>query len=132
YDTNVQAIHHPLQRIPSDFFQPDFYIRRRTQLEERLSRMSTNEEVVKYILKTWNEKAGITNVMVSWYEEVLTASLKIAEIIPITHLSTVLMEMAINLRENARGFPDLLIWNDEEYFLVEVKSPTDHLSARQL
>src|SRR5690606_37941744 len=24
YDTNVQAIHHPLQRIPSDFFQPGF------------------------------------------------------------------------------------------------------------
>lgn len=132
YDTNVQAIHHPLQRIPSDFFQPDFYIKRSLQLEARLKEIESNDELVNRIFETWQVKYGITNVMVSWFDEVLLAALKIAEVIPLKHLEKILMEMALNLRENARGFPDLLIWNDQEYVLVEVKSPTDHLSARQL
>jgi len=132
YDTNVKAIHHPLQRVPSDFFQPDFYLRRRDQLEERLSMMKSNQDLVQYILDVWNTKTGITNVMVSWYEEVLFGALTIGEMIPLPQLGKILMEMAMNLRENARGFPDLLVWKDQEYVLVEVKSPTDHLSARQL
>lgn len=132
YDTNVQAIHHPLQRIPSDFFQPDFYIRRREQLAERLETMHTPAVLISHLYQVWHDKNGITNVMVSWFEEVLMAALKIAEVVPLEHLKTILMEMAVNLRENARGFPDLLIWKEDEYMLVEVKSPTDHLSARQL
>jgi hypothetical protein len=41
-----------------------------------------------------------------------------------------MLEMALNLRENTRGFPDLLVWNDEDYAFIEIKSPTDHLSSR--
>jgi hypothetical protein len=26
----------------------------------------------------------------------------------------------------------LLVWNDEDYAFIEIKSPTDHLSSRQL
>jgi hypothetical protein len=44
----------------------------------------------------------------------------------------VMMEMALNLRENTRGFPDLLVWNGDDYAFIEIKSPTDHLSSRQL
>ena len=47
-------------------------------------------------------------------------------------LHAILLEMAQNLRENTRGFPDLLVWKDDTYEFVEVKSPTDHLSAQQL
>jgi len=47
-------------------------------------------------------------------------------------IHAVLLEMAYNLRENTRGFPDLLVWDETEYSFIEIKSPTDHLSSRQL
>ena len=47
-------------------------------------------------------------------------------------LRAILLEMATNLRENTRGFPDLMVWGEQGLELVEVKSPTDHLSAQQL
>jgi hypothetical protein len=41
--------------------------------------------------------------------------------------------MARNVREHTRGFPDLLVWNEQgDYDFVEVKSPTDQLGPQQL
>ncbi len=55
------------------------------------------------------------------------------ELLDIEQLRLILLEMARNVREHTRGFPDLLIWNDRgEYDFVEVKSPTDHLGPQQL
>ena len=42
------------------------------------------------------------------------------------------MELARDLRENTRGFPDLFLWSDAMFEWVEVKAPNDTLSARQL
>ena len=39
--------------------------------------------------------------------------------------------MAQDLNNRTRGFPDLFLWNDREYQLIEVKSATDQLSGRQ-
>ncbi len=41
YDTNVKAIHNPLQRVPSDFFLPDFYFKRSEQLLARMKEADT-------------------------------------------------------------------------------------------
>ncbi|HEV7350710.1 VRR-NUC domain-containing protein [Telluribacter sp.] len=132
YDTNVQAIHHPLQRVPSDFFLPDFYFKRHSMLKARILELGRKEDIVAAVETTYAEKFGISNVLVGWYPELLAAVRAVVELVRPTQLHAVLLEMAANLRENTRGFPDLLVWNEEEYAFVEVKSPTDHLSARQL
>lgn len=132
YDTNVQAIHHPLQRIPSDFFLPDFYQKREHMLKERIGRLSSQEEVRAALVTTFEEKFGITNVLVGWHEELLDQVVTISKLLSVDQLRLVLMEMATDLKDKTRGFPDLLIWKDDYYSFVEIKSPTDHLSARQL
>ncbi|GAB3173149.1 VRR-NUC domain-containing protein [Telluribacter humicola] len=132
YDTNVQAIHHPLQRVPSDFFLPDFYFKRHSMLKARIIELDSKEAIRETIRQTYTDKFGTTNVLVGWYPELLEAALAVVELITPTQLHAVLLEMASNLQENTRGFPDLLVWDDEGYAFVEVKSPTDHLSARQL
>nr|WP_246440546.1 VRR-NUC domain-containing protein [Rhabdobacter roseus] len=132
YDTNVQAIHHPLQRVPSDFFLPDFYPKRQAQLKARMQELSTPEALAAAVRQTFADKLGTTNVLVGWYEGILEAVLTVVELVSPAQLHAILLEMAHNLRENTRGFPDLLVWNEQEYAFVEVKSPTDHLSARQL
>ncbi len=132
YDTNVQAIHHPLQRVPSDFFLPDFYQKREHMLRERIGCFSCREELRSALITTFEEKFGITNVLVGWHEELLSQVLTITNLLSVDQLRLVLMEMATDLKDKTRGFPDLLIWKDDSYSFVEIKSPTDHLSARQL
>ena len=132
YDTNVQAIHHPLQRMPSDFYQPDFYRKRAPQIRERLSELDTNEKIAQVLESTFIEKFGIANVLVDWNEILLELVKLIAQSLSPMQLRAILLEMATNLRENTRGFPDLMVWGEQGLELVEVKSPTDHLSAQQL
>ena len=132
YDTNVKAIHNPLQRVPSDFFLPDFYLKRSTQLLARMKEADSTEAISAVVEKTFQEKFGITNVLVSWYPGMLETVLKLISLLTPQQIHAVLLEMAYNLRENTRGFPDLLVWDETEYSFIEIKSPTDHLSSRQL
>ncbi|MFN8346129.1 MAG: VRR-NUC domain-containing protein [Spirosomataceae bacterium] len=132
YDTNVQAIHHPLQRMPSDFHQPDFYRKRSLQIRQRLTELDTCEKVEQALESTFIEKFGIANVLVDWNEVLLELVKLIAKSLTPIQMRAILLEMAVNLRENTRGFPDLMVWGNEGLEFIEVKSPTDHLSSQQL
>ncbi len=133
YDANVQAIHHPLQRAPSDFYLPDFYLRREELLKKRLADLDTKEAWRRHTGRMFNEKWGITNVLVDWSDELLVLVQRFIELLHIDQLRLILLEMARNVREHTRGFPDLLVWDEQgNYSFVEVKSPTDHLGPQQL
>ena len=133
YDANVSAIHHPLQRAPSDFYLPDFYVKRETLLKNRLTELTTKDDWRRHTGRMFNAKYGITNVLVDWSDELLTLVQRMIDLLDIEQLRLILLEMARNVREHTRGFPDLLIWNEQgDYEFVEVKSPTDHLGPQQL
>ncbi|KAB7732772.1 VRR-NUC domain-containing protein [Rudanella paleaurantiibacter] len=133
YDANVSAIHHPLQRAPSDFYLPDFYLRRAELLRKRLTELETPDDWRRHVGRMFNAKYGITNVLVDWNDELLHLVNQIITVLDVEQLRLILLEMARNVREHTRGFPDLLIWNEAgQYEFVEVKSPTDHLGPQQL
>ncbi|NIJ53282.1 VRR-NUC domain-containing protein [Dyadobacter arcticus] len=132
YDTNVQTIHNPFQRIPSDFFLPDFYYKRSALLRERLEAAHSREIIDEMVSQTYKEMYGITNVLVPWYDGALDKVLTLTSLLSHEQIRLVMLEIALNLKENTRGFPDILIWNESEYAFIEIKSPTDHLSSRQL
>lgn len=133
YDANVSAIHHPLQRAPSDFYGPDFYLRREALLRNRLAELETRDDWQRHVGRTYNAKYGITNVLVDWNDQLLELVNQIISVLDVAQLRLILTEMARNVREHTRGFPDLLIWNEAgDYDFVEVKSPTDHLGPQQL
>jgi len=133
YDANVSAIHHPLQRAPSDFYGADFYLRREALLRNRLTELETRDDWRRHVGRTYNAKYGITNVLVDWNDELLGLVNQIIAVLDVEQLRLILTEMARNVREHTRGFPDLLIWNEAgDYDFVEVKSPTDHLGPQQL
>ncbi len=133
HDANVQAIHHPLQRAPSDFYAPDFYPKREEQFRKRLAELTTNDHWRQYVGRTFNAKHGLTNVLVDWNDDLMTLINRIIERLDMAQLGLILLEMARNVREHTRGFPDLLTWDDAGgYEFVEVKSPTDHLGPQQL
>ena len=133
YDASVSAIHHPLQRAPSDFYLPEFYRRRADLFKKRLAELQSKDNWRRHTGRMFNAKYGITNVLVDWSDELLALVQRIIELIDTEQLRLILLEMARNVREHTRGFPDLLIWNEAgHYEFVEVKSPTDHLGPQQL
>ncbi|GAB3763915.1 VRR-NUC domain-containing protein [Spirosoma pomorum] len=133
YDTNVSAIHHPLQRAPSDFYLPDFYLKREELLKKRLAELRTKDDWRRHTGRMFNAKFGMANVLVDWSDESLTLVQRMIDLLDTEQLGLILLEMARNVREHTRGFPDLLVWNEQgDYDFVEVKSPTDHLGPQQL
>ncbi len=132
FDTETLAIHHPLQRTPSDLFKPTFFEKRKAKLEERLLMLENPDETMVYFHRIFFEKYGITNPLVDWYGGLFPLILKLLEKLSTEQITLLMLEMARNLRQNIRGFPDLFTWDDGEYSFVEVKSPTDSLSNQQL
>lgn len=132
FDTDTLAIHHPLQRSPSDLFKPTFFEKRKEKMEERLQMLDDIDTTTIYVHNIFFEKYGITNPLVDWYGGLFPLILTVLEKLSSEQISLVMLEMARNLRENIRGFPDLMMWSDGEYCFVEVKSPTDSLSNQQL
>ncbi len=132
FDTESLAIHHPLQRSPSDLFKPTFFEKRKEKMEERLKMLEDEDATTVYMNRIFFEKFGLTNPLVQWYGGLFPLILTVLEKLSPEQITLITLEMAKNLRQNLRGFPDLFIWADGEYSFIEVKSPTDSLSNQQL
>lgn len=125
-------IHNPLQRRPVDFYATDFFEKRKNLLISLLATLDSAEKLQNHITKIYYEKQQTANPFIQWHETVLTLALLIAKLLPLESLKNVLIEMAKNMKNSMVGFPDVLIWNENDYCFIEVKSPTDNLSAQQL
>jgi|GEM_PF-224251 len=132
FDTDSLAIHHPLQRSPSDLFKPSFFEKRKEKMEERLKMLEDEDATAVYMNRIFFEKFGLTNPLVEWYGGLFPIILTLLQRLSTEQITLITLEMAKNLRQNLRGFPDLFIWGDGEYSFIEVKSPTDSLSNQQL
>jgi hypothetical protein len=132
FDQDAEAIHHPLQTAPSDFYTPRFLQRREEALIQRLGVLHHPSRFLKIIHHHFNTKTGMSNPMVGWHENLLMLVERCYYYLNADQLGNVLLEMARDLRENTRGFPDLFVWQGSSYCFVEIKSPNDQLSAQQL
>ncbi len=132
FDTNAMAIHHPLQRSPSDLYKPIFWENRRNKLLERLEILNDPADWQVYIEQIFFEKHGTTNPLVEWFPGIFEAVNVVLSKIEAPKMAKIMLEMAKNMKENTRGFPDLFMWTADGYSFVEVKSPTDNLSNQQL
>jgi hypothetical protein len=124
--------HNPLQRRPVDFYATDFFEKRKDLLINLLATLDSQEKLQNHLIKTYQEKQQTANPFIQWHEDVLNLALLIAKLLPLESLKNVLLEMAKNMKNSMVGFPDILIWNENDYCFIEVKSPTDNLSAQQL
>ena len=132
FDQESEAIHNPLQTAPSDLYTPQFLERRSEALQKRLDVLCYPERFLNIIRHHHESKMGMHNPMVGWHDSLLPLVEQCYECLKPEQIGSVLMEMARNLRENTRGFPDLFVWSQNSYSFIEVKSPNDQLSAQQL
>ncbi len=132
FDPSLVAFHHPFQRRPSDLHLPAFYEKRENQIKELLEEFETNEDFFAFLENQFIDHQGIANPFVIWIEEIWKMVEVIANRLDLDKIKSILLKMAENIVENTRGFPDLLIWNENEIHFVEIKGPNDTLSNQQL
>ncbi|SDM20529.1 VRR-NUC domain-containing protein [Catalinimonas alkaloidigena] len=132
FDDEADALHNPLQRAPSDLFKPDFLENRRARIEAELQFLDRKRHAKKLLSERYAEKEGMLVPLVGWHETLLPLVLACLQKLKPKQLKAIFLEMARDLKENGRGFPDLFVWDGKGYEFIEVKSPTDQLSAQQL
>ncbi len=132
FDESMSAIHHPLQRAPSDIHDPRFYEKRKQAIDAKLKALNSKKKVKELILLTYQQKHGIANPFVYWFDEIIDLVNHTIGYLPLKALQTILLEIAKNTKDNSTGFPDLLVYKGRDYYFYEVKSPNDHLSEQQL
>ncbi|MFN3588378.1 MAG: VRR-NUC domain-containing protein [Spirosomataceae bacterium] len=132
FDKTLVVFHHPFQRRPSDFHLPDFYEKRKVKIKARLDALQEPALLIQEMAAVYQEKMGIENPFVIWNDAIWEMCRLAVAQIPLQILKTIWLKIAENHVENGRGFPDLMVRNEEKIFFVEVKSPTDHLSNQQV
>lgn len=132
FDQSQDGFHHPLQRRSNDLYQPEFFSKREAAFTAKARVLNSRKKIKSKINQTHQDKYGIAGPMVYWYEDMLLPLHELVGKLLPRQIKGITWEMARNMKENATGFPDLFIWNENEYFFYEIKSPNDHLSAQQL
>lgn len=133
FDPSLVAFHHPFQRRPSDLHLPAFYEKRKDLIISRLSELNSLDKMLVAMGSCYEQHFGVANPFVLWMDELWTIVRKAVELVGVEKMVLVVHEMSKNIVENARGFPDLFVWDETGFYeFIEVKSPSDHLSNQQL
>jgi len=122
------AFAHPYQSGPLDLRRPEFRERREPGFRERLAEVAAGD--FSALRRTMREKRGIACSLLSWdfEERVFEAALAC---IPGAGLAAVFDRLSRDIRRYGRGFPDLFVWREEDFELLEVKGPGDQLRPEQ-
>lgn len=132
FDPKLNTINNPLQIAPSDLYTGEFFTLREKAFNNRIKLLNDKQACLKWLNAMYTAKQGIHNPMVSWHESLWFSINLYYNYISCEHLAAVLLEMARDWCDNSCGFPDLFCWDANAYQFIEVKSPTDQLSAQQL
>jgi len=127
------AFFHEFHAAPADLFAPDFQRRREAHFEACLTQLSTGEYRAT-MRRTFERKAGIQSVFVSWgllTSELLEVAL---ECLPPAHLERCFRRILQDVKSNRAGLPDLIqFWpRERRYRMIEVKGPGDRLQDNQI
>jgi len=120
------------QLAPKDLYEREFHSRRSVLIDELRAKAGDSAASAKHIMDVYQHKFGIDNNFVNWQlldEELLQLAL---QRIPVTHRLAIFDRMLQDLGNRCSGFPDLIVFDDNGYRMVEVKGPGDTLQDNQL
>jgi hypothetical protein len=131
FDEKQTGMHHPFQWAPSHYSSDGFTIGKEKNFEDKISLLGSIDSFIIYALEIKENHEGKLNPLIDWYTLDIQLIRELIHRVPFESLSMVLRYLWTHLSTHAKGFPDLFIFKDSEYQFIEVKSPTDHLSAIQ-
>jgi len=93
--------------------------------------LASIDSLMAHALHIKENHEGKLNPLIDWYTLDIELIRELVHRVPQESLAHVLRYLWTHLSTHAKGFPDLFVFKDSEYQFIEVKSPTDHLSAIQ-
>jgi hypothetical protein len=120
-----------LCHLPDDFGTSEYGIRRKTEIDRHFVEMLDPDELV-WLFEYWllySEK--LRQYLWAHREPDIQTAAKLLEILPKTTILKILRYLIDSYWERYLGWPDLLIFRDDEFCFVEVKSSKDKLSNEQ-
>ncbi len=117
---------------PQSIVQNNFYENYSSQIETKLSRMTSAKLGFKLISKTMLEKYGIPNGIFRWHKSLLEVFAILFDHLSINELVDHLRAMAKDFKALGDGYPDLMVVEDQKLRFEEVKAPGDQLRKNQL
>ncbi len=122
----------PFQHAPADFYEPVFAERRQHLLADRFEELADPLRFSTRVMHNFDTHAGKANPLVHWGQlpvELLSLAL---QRVPSAHWLAMFSRLLLDPRENASGFPDLVLFRDQEgYEFIEVKGPGDVVQPNQ-
>jgi hypothetical protein len=131
FDEKQTGIHHPFQWVPSHYSSEGFTLGKEKDFEEKIGLLASLDLFFAHALQIKKNHEGKLNPLIDWYTLDIELIRELVHRVPQESLAHVLRYLWTHLSTHAKGFPDLFIFKDSEYQFIEVKSPTDHLSAIQ-
>lgn len=132
FDADLEYLHYPLQKLPADLYKGKFYINRKIEILQRIEILNDGMHSLQSLKERYFLHYGIDNTIISWHPDLWLAIENCFKFLNSIQLKQVLLEMAMDWKNNSKGFPDLFSWNQHDYCFIEVKSANDNLSSQQL
>ena len=119
-------------RLPSDFGTPDYARRRAKVITKHLSAIAETSAELLGLFDNWlAPSVGLRQYLWAHRCESIETARKLIELIPPVVLKTVLGYLVLNYWGHYSGWPDLLVYRANQWFLAEVKSWRDKLNENQ-
>ncbi len=119
------------QRAPKDLHSADFRTARAEAIAQRLAEIRKGQDLQARLRRTMIAKEGIANPFVPWRQFEPDQLDAVVSAVPPTHLAAICDRLATNPGEFRSGLPDLIVFPDNGYQLVEVKGLGDQLQPNQ-
>jgi len=131
FNASQHQFSHPFQYAPTQYRLEGFGLENLSHFHHKLAMLSNPEQLWNHFEWIKEKHQGTINPLIEWEYLDFDLIRVFVERISVKSLSAVFEQLWINIATHSKGFPDLMVWNADELFFVEVKSPNDHLSPIQ-
>lgn len=118
--------------FPEDFGTPGYASRRVREINEHFDALPLNKDDLLWFFDLWADySTDLRQYLWAHRIEHISKARAMISILPVDVIIRILRYLIEHYWDNYLGWPDLLVYKDEKFFFVEVKSSSDKLSEDQ-
>lgn len=118
--------------LPSDFGTGSYATRRKNQTDKHLFNIKEHEPEILWLFDYWLPYSeGLRQYLWAHKDEHVDKARKVVEILEPATTFRIVRYLLHNYWQRFLGWPDLLVYNNDEYIFVEVKLSKDKFSEEQ-
>jgi hypothetical protein len=117
---------------PSDFGKPGYGVRRAKAIEKHLSAIACEPRELRQLFDLWLGPSDDLGLYLGGRRtDQIQVARQLIEILPSASIVEMLRYLVEDYWGRRSGWPDLIVFRDNEFFFAEVKSATDKLGKSQ-